>query len=272
MCHRGSNKLEFSFISQVSCIMYLPLTTRAVVLFVFSLINTVIVNLQWLTFKYALYHRSHLSSFSLHPLSLSLHPAAPKVERLDDNSCEVTWEALQPMKGDPILYALQCMMGNSDFKQVLTLFWVCFFFLPTADLPFITLSFLYSDQDTGGCRAPFNVFTVAVQRSVLVTAGFKLAIMQRSLIHEVSQVSNPCQHIHSSQRPPAMLTRSNGHRRLMLISSHHIWQSNQGVEIFGCHPTWVCFRLYCRTPWPRLESSCLRKRGLFICWGHFYVC
>lgn len=130
MCHRGSNKLEFSFLSQVSCIMYLPLTTRAVVLFVFSLINTVIVNLQWLTFKYALYHRSHLSSFSLHPLSLSLHPAAPKVERLDDNSCEVTWEALQPMKGDPILYALQCMMGNSDFKQVLTLFWVCFFFYP----------------------------------------------------------------------------------------------------------------------------------------------
>nr|XP_046245650.1 fibronectin type-III domain-containing protein 3A isoform X1 [Scatophagus argus]XP_046245651.1 fibronectin type-III domain-containing protein 3A isoform X1 [Scatophagus argus] len=42
---------------------------------------------------------------------------APKVERLDDNSCEVTWEALPPMKGDPILYALQCMMGNSEFKQ-----------------------------------------------------------------------------------------------------------------------------------------------------------
>lgn len=63
-----------------------------------------------------IYHPSH------YILSLSLHPAAPKVERLDDNSCEVTWEALQPMKGDPILYALQCMMGNSDFKQVLTLF------------------------------------------------------------------------------------------------------------------------------------------------------
>uniref|UniRef100_A0A3Q3H1G4 Fibronectin type-III domain-containing protein 3A n=1 Tax=Labrus bergylta TaxID=56723 RepID=A0A3Q3H1G4_9LABR len=42
---------------------------------------------------------------------------APKVERLDDNSCEVTWEALSPMKGDPIIYTLQCMMGNSDFKQ-----------------------------------------------------------------------------------------------------------------------------------------------------------
>ncbi|KAM6988463.1 fibronectin type-III domain-containing protein 3A isoform 1-T2 [Tautogolabrus adspersus] len=41
----------------------------------------------------------------------------PKVERLDDNSCEVTWEALSPMKGDPIIYTLQCMMGNSDFKQ-----------------------------------------------------------------------------------------------------------------------------------------------------------
>ncbi|KAK5868936.1 hypothetical protein PBY51_009908 [Eleginops maclovinus] len=41
----------------------------------------------------------------------------PKVERMDDNSCEVTWEALSPMKGDPIIYTLQCMMGNSDFKQ-----------------------------------------------------------------------------------------------------------------------------------------------------------
>ncbi|CAK6957957.1 fibronectin type-III domain-containing protein 3A isoform X1 [Scomber scombrus] len=41
----------------------------------------------------------------------------PKVERLDDNSCEVTWEALSPMKGDPVIYTLQSMMGNSDFKQ-----------------------------------------------------------------------------------------------------------------------------------------------------------
>lgn len=49
-------------------------------------------------------------------------PSAPKVERLDDSSCEVTWEALPPMKGDPIIYTLQCMMGNSDFKQVLRLF------------------------------------------------------------------------------------------------------------------------------------------------------
>lgn len=47
-----------------------------------------------------------------------LHPLAPKVERLDDNSCEVTWEALSPMKGDPVIYTLQCMMGNSEFKQV----------------------------------------------------------------------------------------------------------------------------------------------------------
>lgn len=45
-------------------------------------------------------------------------PAAPKVERQDETSCDVTWEPLAPMKGDPILYNLQCMMGNSDFKQV----------------------------------------------------------------------------------------------------------------------------------------------------------
>lgn len=42
---------------------------------------------------------------------------APKVERVDDSSCEVTWEALLPMKGDPIIYTLQYMMGNSDYKQ-----------------------------------------------------------------------------------------------------------------------------------------------------------
>ncbi|XP_029026502.1 fibronectin type-III domain-containing protein 3A isoform X2 [Betta splendens] len=43
---------------------------------------------------------------------------APKVERVDDTSCEVTWETLSPMKGDPVIYTLQCMMGNSDFKQI----------------------------------------------------------------------------------------------------------------------------------------------------------
>lgn len=117
--------------------------------------------------------------------------------------------------------------------------------LPEADLPFITVAFL--------CRSGYrwiqgrNVFTVALQHSVLVTAGFKLPIMQRSLIHEVSQVSSPCQHIHPSQWPPAMLTWSNGHCRLMLISPHHTWQLNQGVEICGCHPSWVCFRPYCHS-------------------------
>ncbi|XP_056612182.1 fibronectin type-III domain-containing protein 3A isoform X3 [Triplophysa dalaica] len=42
---------------------------------------------------------------------------APRVERADE-SCEVSWETLPPMKGDPIIYCLQCMQGNSDFKQI----------------------------------------------------------------------------------------------------------------------------------------------------------
>ncbi|KAM9820467.1 LOW QUALITY PROTEIN: fibronectin type-III domain-containing protein 3A [Neosynchiropus ocellatus] len=42
---------------------------------------------------------------------------APRVERVDDGCCEVSWDALLPMKGDPVIYTLQCMMGNSDFKQ-----------------------------------------------------------------------------------------------------------------------------------------------------------
>lgn len=51
------------------------------------------------------------------PRSPPIPMKAPKVERQDETSCDVTWEPLAPMKGDPILYNLQCMMGNSDFKQ-----------------------------------------------------------------------------------------------------------------------------------------------------------
>lgn len=102
-----------------------------------------------------------------------------------------------------------------------------------------------------------NVFTVALQHSVLVTAGFKLPIMQRSLICEVSQVSSPCQHIYFTQRPPAMITWNNGLCRLMLILPHHTWQLNHGVEICGCHPAWVCFHPFCQAHWPCPES--LRK-------------
>ncbi|KAJ8280661.1 hypothetical protein GJAV_G00057470 [Gymnothorax javanicus] len=52
------------------------------------------------------------------PLSPPAPLKAPRLERLDEHSCEVTWELTPPMKGDPIIYILQCMMGNSDFKQV----------------------------------------------------------------------------------------------------------------------------------------------------------
>uniref|UniRef100_H2ZWU8 Fibronectin type-III domain-containing protein 3A n=1 Tax=Latimeria chalumnae TaxID=7897 RepID=H2ZWU8_LATCH len=44
---------------------------------------------------------------------------APRIERLNDHACEVTWEALQPMKGDPVIYCLQTMIGkDSEFKQI----------------------------------------------------------------------------------------------------------------------------------------------------------
>ena len=51
-------------------------------------------------------------------LRLSLSHSGPRVEHLEDHACEVSWEALPPMKGDPIIYTLQSMLGNSDFKQV----------------------------------------------------------------------------------------------------------------------------------------------------------
>uniref|UniRef100_A0A673K716 Fibronectin type-III domain-containing protein 3a-like n=1 Tax=Sinocyclocheilus rhinocerous TaxID=307959 RepID=A0A673K716_9TELE len=44
---------------------------------------------------------------------------APRVERVDE-LCEVSWETLPPMKGDPAIYCLQSMQGNSEFKQVST--------------------------------------------------------------------------------------------------------------------------------------------------------
>lgn len=64
------------------------------------------------------------------------------------------------MKGDPIMYTLQCMMGNSEFKQVLMLI----------------------------CDDALNVFTV-LQNSVFVAAGF----MQRSLsVKMLMLVSEKC--------------------------------------------------------------------------------
>uniref|UniRef100_W5NCU0 Fibronectin type-III domain-containing protein n=1 Tax=Lepisosteus oculatus TaxID=7918 RepID=W5NCU0_LEPOC len=37
---------------------------------------------------------------------------APKVQHLDGSLCEVTWEGLPPMRGDPIVYALQLTRGR----------------------------------------------------------------------------------------------------------------------------------------------------------------
>lgn len=106
-----------------------------------------------------------------------------------------------------------------------------------------------------------NVFTAALKCSVFVTTGFKLSIMQRSLIREVFQVSGPRLHIRPSLQPPAMLTWSYGLSRLMLISPHHTWLLNQALEIWGCHQAWVCFRLYCQSQWPGLKGP-VWERGI----------
>ncbi|XP_035265119.1 fibronectin type-III domain-containing protein 3A-like [Anguilla anguilla] len=37
---------------------------------------------------------------------------APRIELLDWNRYEVTWEALQPMRGDPVVYSLQLLRGR----------------------------------------------------------------------------------------------------------------------------------------------------------------
>lgn len=44
---------------------------------------------------------------------------APLIKRLDDHACEITWESLQLMKGDPVIYSVQAMTGKDlEFKQV----------------------------------------------------------------------------------------------------------------------------------------------------------
>ncbi|XP_067896397.1 fibronectin type-III domain-containing protein 3A isoform X3 [Heterodontus francisci] len=44
---------------------------------------------------------------------------APRLEQLKENVCDLTWEALPAMKGDPIVYNVQAMVGkDSEFKQI----------------------------------------------------------------------------------------------------------------------------------------------------------
>jgi len=42
---------------------------------------------------------------------------APKANQLAENTYEITWEPLQPMKGDAIVYILQLAAGR-EFDQV----------------------------------------------------------------------------------------------------------------------------------------------------------
>ncbi|XP_048810451.1 fibronectin type III domain-containing protein 3B [Lagopus muta] len=51
----------------------------------------------------------------------SVPPAikAPRVTQLEGNACEITWELVPPMKGDPVGYVLQVLVGReSEYKQV----------------------------------------------------------------------------------------------------------------------------------------------------------
>ncbi|KAI3367541.1 hypothetical protein L3Q82_026389, partial [Scortum barcoo] len=44
---------------------------------------------------------------------------APRVHQLEGNSCEITWETIPPMRGDPVSYVLQVLVGReSEYKQV----------------------------------------------------------------------------------------------------------------------------------------------------------
>lgn len=47
--------------------------------------------------------------------------SAPRVTQMEGNSCEILWETVPPMKGDPVNYILQVLVGReSEYKQVRT--------------------------------------------------------------------------------------------------------------------------------------------------------
>uniref|UniRef100_A0A3Q3J9L3 Fibronectin type-III domain-containing protein n=1 Tax=Monopterus albus TaxID=43700 RepID=A0A3Q3J9L3_MONAL len=51
----------------------------------------------------------------------SVPPAlkAPRVHQLEGNMCEITWETIPPMRGDPVSYVLQVLVGReTEYKQV----------------------------------------------------------------------------------------------------------------------------------------------------------
>uniref|UniRef100_H3CMG4 Fibronectin type III domain containing 3Ba n=1 Tax=Tetraodon nigroviridis TaxID=99883 RepID=H3CMG4_TETNG len=51
----------------------------------------------------------------------SVPPAlkAPRVHQLEGNVCEITWETVPPMRGDPVSYVLQVLVGReSEYKQL----------------------------------------------------------------------------------------------------------------------------------------------------------
>ncbi|XP_036378358.1 fibronectin type III domain-containing protein 3B-like [Megalops cyprinoides] len=51
----------------------------------------------------------------------SVPPAlkAPRVIQLNGNGCEVTWDTVPPMRGDPVSYVLQVLVGrDSEYKQL----------------------------------------------------------------------------------------------------------------------------------------------------------
>ena len=46
-------------------------------------------------------------------------PTAPRVHQLEGNMCEITWETIPPMRGDPVSYVLQVLVGReSEYRQV----------------------------------------------------------------------------------------------------------------------------------------------------------
>ena len=64
-----------------------------------------------------LYYSSNYENIEI--MFHNFFPTAPRVHQLEGNTCEITWETIAPMRGDPVSYVLQVLVGReSEYKQV----------------------------------------------------------------------------------------------------------------------------------------------------------
>uniref|UniRef100_A0A8C5BJF8 Fibronectin type III domain containing 3Ba n=1 Tax=Gadus morhua TaxID=8049 RepID=A0A8C5BJF8_GADMO len=108
----------------------------------------------------------------------SVPPAmkAPRVHQVEGNVCEITWETIQPMRGDHISYVLQVLVGReSEYKQGEEAVFQISGLQGNTDYRFrVAASRLCQDsaQEMCGPLSPSSLFTL--RRQEVMSAGAEL--------------------------------------------------------------------------------------------------